>query len=74
MRRPERWLALEKNAAGIASPTEVGEWVEQMAGPALAARTQAIGLIERTSTSGVTAVSGFRASSSHAWRGIRALI
>jgi hypothetical protein len=38
--------------------SDIGEWVEQMAGQALAARTQVIGLIERSSTSSLTAISG----------------
>jgi serine/threonine-protein kinase len=42
-----RELALElERCAGIASPTEVGEWVEGLVGPALAARETQIAEIE----------------------------
>jgi serine/threonine-protein kinase len=44
-------LALEiERCAGIASPTEVGEWVEALVGPILTAREQQIAEIESHST------------------------
>ena len=43
-------LQLEK-CAGIASPTEVGEWVEAIVGPTLSAREEQIAAIEAGSTS-----------------------
>ena len=43
-------LALElERCAGIASPTEVGEWVESLVGPSLNLREEAIAFIEKSS-------------------------
>ena len=43
-------LALEiERCVGIASPTEVGEWVESLVGPSLNAREEAIAFIEQSS-------------------------
>jgi serine/threonine-protein kinase len=45
-----RELALElEKCAGIASPTEVGEWVENVVGPVLSAREDQIAAIESSS-------------------------
>ncbi|MBX3231258.1 MAG: serine/threonine protein kinase [Labilithrix sp.] len=45
-------LALElERCVGIASPTEVGEWVEDLVGPSLNAREEAIAQIELSSQS-----------------------
>jgi eukaryotic-like serine/threonine-protein kinase len=53
-----RELALElERCCGIASPTEVGEWVEDVVGPVLIAREQQIALIESNSA-GMTAPQG----------------
>jgi serine/threonine-protein kinase len=46
-----RELALEiERCVGIASPTEVGEWVEAIVGPILSAREEQIAAIESSST------------------------
>jgi eukaryotic-like serine/threonine-protein kinase len=46
-----RELALElERCAGVASSTEIGEWVERIAGPVLSAREEQIAEIESSST------------------------